>query len=206
MAFADRPNQQEYIKACSYSDVLLKVKDSKGNVVAIISSYYICLGQNGDKSVCLMMIPSKDWDTNGSNPIECKRWYCNSQLHFKKYNASWGQIVIVQRWVKDHWLRYYMRAKVPDWDKEDIRAMDYEERFAKEDDSPMDVYRKIERLVPTLDDLVVKAPHGKRADSVKLRSKEDLEGMPWFPWDQIYGMVGYEPANERTKKLASRLQ
>ena len=98
-----------------------------------------------------------------------------------------------------------MRAKVPDWDKEDIRAMDVEERIAGTTDTPMDVYRKLERLVPSVDDLVVPAENGV-ADSVRLRSKADLDAMPWFPWDQIYGMVGYEPASAMAKKMAARLR
>ena len=85
LAFKDRPNQQEYIKACSYSDVWLKVENARGATVAKISSYYICIGKHSDHSECLMMIPSKDWVTNGSNPIDCRRWYCTSTQHFVKY-------------------------------------------------------------------------------------------------------------------------
>ena len=125
-------------------------------------------------------------------------------MHGNKYKASWGQVVVLCRFVKDKWERYYMRAKVPGWDKEDIRAMDVEERLVKAGDSPMDVYHKLEKLVPTCDELIVKAPYGLD-DPVMVRSKEDLEQMPWFPWDQIYGIVGYEPANERTNKLARQV-
>ena len=50
---------------------------------------------------------------------------------------------------------------------------------------------------------MVPAKHAE-ADSVRLRSRADLEAMPWFPWDQIYGMVGYEPASDRAKKMAAR--
>ena len=67
----------------------------------------------------------------------------------------------------------------------------------------MDVYHKLQRLVPTMDDLVVSAEDAE-TDSVRLRSKADLEAMPWFPWDHIYGMVGYEPASDRAKKMAAR--
>ena len=97
-----------------------------------------------------------------------------------------------------------MRAKVPDWDKEDIRAMDVEERLAPRTGSVLDVYHKLERLVPTKDDLVVAAAHAQ-ADGVRLRSKADLEAMPCFPWDQIYGMVGYGPASAQAKNMAARL-
>ena len=96
-----------------------------------------------------------------------------------------------------------MRAKVPDWDKEDIRAMDVEARLASSNDSPLDVYRKLERLAPTTDNLVVPAEHAE-AGSVRLRSKADLEAMPWFPWDHIYGMVGYEPSSDWAKQMAAR--
>ena len=96
-----------------------------------------------------------------------------------------------------------MRAKVPDWDKEDIRAMGVEEALASSSDSPLDVYRKMERTVPTTDNLVVHAEHGQ-ADSVNLRSRPDLDAMPWFPWGYIYGMVGYEPASDWAKKMAAR--
>ena len=89
------------------------VENSRGEVVAIISSYYICLDKNGDQSECLMMIPSKDWDTRGSDPTACKKWYCTSKNHCRKYQAGWGQVVIVARLMKGCWERYYMRGRVP---------------------------------------------------------------------------------------------
>ena len=150
-----------------------------------------------------MVIPSKDWDRQGIDPIACRKWYCTSKHHCNKYQAGWGQVVIVARLVQGVWERYYMRAKVPDWDKADIRTMDVDERLDDRTASAMDVYNQLQRLAPTTDNLVVPAD-GAAEDSVRLRSKEDLENMPWFPWGQIYGMVGYEPASDRAKKMASR--
>ena len=95
-----------------------------------------------------------------------------------------------------------MRAKVPEWDKEDLRAMDVEAN-CQGTESALEVFRRLEKIVPTKDELVVHAEHG-REGSVCLRSREDLDAMPWLPWDQIYGMVGYEPASDRAKKLAAR--
>ena len=69
----------------------------------------------------------------------------------------------------------------------------------------MDVYRKLQRLVPSTGDLVVPAEHAE-ADSVRLRSRADLEAMPWSPWDQIYGMVGSEPSTPWAKKMAARIR
>ena len=36
VAFAETPNQQEYIKACSYSDVWVKLRDRSGKTVVMI--------------------------------------------------------------------------------------------------------------------------------------------------------------------------
>ena len=75
-----------------------------------------------------------------------------------------------------------MRGKVPDWDKEDISAMDIEERIADPNATALDVYSWIEKLAPTEDELVVKAEgKGALADSVRLRSTEDLNKCNGLP-------------------------
>ena len=203
LAFKDRPDQQAYIKACSYSDIWIKQYDSQGNVIGLVTSYYICLGQFSDQTDCLMLIPSKDWEREGVDPIACKRWLCTSKLHYVKYNASWGQVVVLKRFKQGEWETYYMRAKVPEWDKEDIRAMHVEENLCQGGESAMEVYRRLEKIVPTTDQLVVPADNA-REGSVRLRSMEDLKAMPWFPWDQIYAMVDHEPATAKAKKAVAR--
>ena len=67
----------------------------------------------------------------------------------------------------------------------------------------MGVYESLERLTPATDELVVSADNA-REGSVRLRSKEDLAAMPWFPWDQIYAMVDHELATAKAKKAAAR--
>ena len=205
LAFEDRPDQQAYIKACSYSDVWVRQYDSCGNVVGIVASYYVCLGKFSDQTDCLMLIPSKDWERGpGVGPIECRKWFCTSTRHYKKYNAGWGQIVVIKRFTRGAWETYYMRAKVPTWDKEDIRAMDIEERLCHGAESALEVYRRLERLTPTTDELVVQAENAN-PDSVRLRSRADLQMMPWLPWDEIYGMVDHVPATKKAKKAAAAL-
>ena len=203
LAFKDRPDQQEYIKACSYSDLWLRQFDSCGNVIGIITSYYICLGQFGDQTDCLMLIPSKEWEREGVDPIDCNRWICTSAWHYKKYKGGWGQVVVIKRLRLGEWETYYMRAKVPEWDKEDLRAMDVE-AICQGTESALEVYRKLEKIVPTKDELVVHAEHG-REGSVRLRSREDLDAMPWLPWGQIYGMVDHELATPEARKAVARL-
>ena len=203
LAFANRPDQQEYIKACSYSDLWLRQFDSCGNVIGIITSYYICLGQFGDQTDCLMLIPSKEWEREGVDPIDCNRWICTSAWHYKKYNAGWGQVVVIKRFRLGEWETYYMRAKVPEWDKEDLRAMDVEAN-CQGTESALEVFRRLEKIVPTKDNLVVRAEHG-REGSVCLRSREDLDAMPWLPWDQIYGMVDHKLTTPKSRKAVARL-
>ena len=67
----------------------------------------------------------------------------------------------------------------------------------------MEVYHRLERFAPATDELVVPAEDA-RPGSARLRSRADLEMMEWFPWDQIYGMVDYEPATKKARKAAAR--
>ena len=203
LAFKGGPDQRACIKACSYSDLWLRQLDSHGNVIGIITSYYICLGQFGDQTDCLMLIPSKEWEREGVDPIDCNRWICTSAWHYKKYKGGWGQVVVIKRLRLGEWETYYMRAKVPEWDKEDLRAMDVE-AICQGTESALEVYRKLEKIVPTKDELVVRAEHG-REGSVRLRSREDLDAMPWLPWGQIYGMVDHELTTPTARKAAARL-
>ena len=149
-----------------------------------------------------MLIPSKDWHRLGMDPIACRRWYCTSKLHGRKYQAGWLQVVIVARLVQGLWERYYMRARVPDWDENDVRALDAEEGLASSTDSPLDVDHKLQSLNPSADDLVVPAWHAE-AGCVRLRSWQDMDAMPWFPWGPLHGMESYEPANDRAEEMAA---
>ena len=85
-----------------------------------------------------------------------------------------------------------------------VRALDAEEGLASSIGSPLDVYHKLQSLIPPTDDLVVPAWHAE-GDSVRLRSRQDLDAMPWFPWGQLYGMECYDPASDRAKDMAARV-
>ena len=64
---------------------------------------------------------------HGDIDIDSQRWYCHRCGC--KYKASWGQVVIVERWsaAKSAWEFFYMRAECPPWTIEDIRALYHEE-------------------------------------------------------------------------------
>ena len=74
---------------------------------------------------CRTVILSKLWKTKHKDPLhKGQAWYCevtgDGTKH--KYNARWGQLLEIEHGGKC----YYMRAPCPDWDLEDVRAMEYE--------------------------------------------------------------------------------
>jgi hypothetical protein len=126
--------QEAMIRASSYSDEWCEVRDSRGTLIGSVTSYYVCLNSNAHSAssygCCLKVIPSKDWSRAGAAPELARRWYCTDCE--MKFRASWGQVVIVNT-VDEHTLqpvRYYLRAQVPPWACEDIRAMSLEEDIA----------------------------------------------------------------------------
>ena len=204
LAFEGGPDQQACIKACSYSDLWLRQYDSCGNVIGVITSYYICLGRFSDRTDCLMLIPSKEWEREGVDPLGCNRWFCTSTRHYERYKAAWGQVVVLRRFEQGEWVTCYMRARVPEWDKEDVRAMDVEENLCQGGERALEVFHRLEKIIPATDGLVVPAADA-RDGSVRLRSREDLARMPWFSWDDIYGMVGHELATAGAERAAARV-
>ena len=106
------------------------------------------------------------------------------------------------RLVQGLWERYYMRARVPDWGENGVRALDAEDGLASSTDSPLDVYHNLQSLTPSADDLVVPAWHAE-GGCVRLRSRQDLDAMPWFPWDPLHGMESYDPVNGQAEEMAA---
>jgi len=155
---------------------------------------------------CLRVTPSKDWDTRGVDAIDARRWMCDCNA---RYKAGWGQIVVVTRFNSltnslDH---LYMRAEVPPWTVEDVRAMHLEDTVATTTDTPQSFYEKIKRVVPSMTDLIVEAPPAwgtGRKGGTKFVDRALLESMPYFKWHQIFNMVGVEGPPEKVPKKKRR--
>jgi hypothetical protein len=198
--------QEAMIRASSYSDEWCEVRDSRGTLIGSVTSYYVCLNSNAHSAssygCCLKVIPSKDWSRAGAAPELARRWYCTDCE--MKFRASWGQVVIVNT-VDEHTLqpvRYYLRAEVPPWACEDIRAMTLEEARPHLQD-PKSLYESLRRVVPQKDNLIVQRP-GCKEDGRYFVSKSMLDGLPFFDWHQIFKLAGTELPEELNKMLPKK--
>ena len=201
LAFAKHKEQERMINACTYADSWCSLFWPDGTLKAKIDSYYICRAMVGYED-CLRVTPSKDWGTRGVCPIDASTWDCKCHA---KYRAGFGQVVIITRCsTRGQIERYYMAAEVPDWrTMEDIRAMNYEETVAGPNETPEELFKKINRIEPTVDDLIVPCTD-YNGPGTKFISREILDQLPKFDWYQIFNMVGVELPPLPAKKSKKR--
>ena len=95
----------------------------------------------------------------------------------------------------------FMRADVPSWDAEDVRAMYYESELASGCKSPWDLYN----IVPVID------PNGASVfqdDPMDRTSKmvipEIYDSLPTFSWWEIFGMINIPAPKGVTKPALLR--
>ena len=199
LAFEGKEDQHLYILASSYSDVWTQIKDAKGRVIGGINSWYPCFAHTAyaddgyTRTPCCRVTPSKEWDRKNSDPLaKGQVYYCSCHA---RYNHKWGQIVELTRTDKHGKLeRMYMRACVPHWDAEDVRAMYYEEELKPR--SPQELYQAMKSVMPVLSDVIVKDDAGH----VKIVDEQTFLDMPEFGWSEIFNMVGLEAPPVKTGK------
>ena len=181
--------------------------------------------------MCLKITPSKLWDHDanrgGFHTIDARRWYC--PWCNKRYEAKWGQIVIISRWDEDtgNYEHYYMRAKVPTWATEDVRAQ-FLEAEHPDCQTPEDLYDRLKTREPAPTALVVEehnpvhaewrpehmTPHLQRCkeSNLKFVNRKTFYAMKSMDWNQVFNWAGEEPpiqteSNKGWKKLlAERLE
>jgi hypothetical protein len=193
LAFAKEPDQHRYILAASFSDQWTEVTDEAGGLVGGICSWYVCRARTAwspsppyTACECLRLIPSKDWKRKHTDPLAPKqRYYCGSGCE-ARYNASWGQVVEVARVCTStrEVERFYMRADVPSWDVEDIRAMELEASLPVS--SAEDLYSRVKRVEPSLNDVIVKDAEGFK----RVRDPATFNALPEFKWAEIFNLAG----------------
>ena len=184
-------DQHKFILAASYSDEWTEIKNTKGQVVGGIYSWYVCRARTGwnDKlgcnAECLTVTPSKDWDRKFGDPLASKqRWYCHCSA---KYKAGWGQLVELKRVnASGEVERSYMKTDVPTWDAEDVRAMFLESTL--DPTTPDELYNNVKRVQPTLSNIVIKSDGHTR-----ICSAETWGELPSFSWSEIFRMVNITP-------------
>ena len=194
-------DQHKWIAAASYSDAWTMIYDKAGVLRGCILSWYVCFGNSRDsgppqwiKCPCCRVTPSKDWDTLHEDPMAAgQRWYCDPNTCNTRYNAGWGQLVQCNRWNKkeNRMDEMYMRAEVPPWDMEDVRAAWTEDNI--EAATSMELYERVQRIVPAQSSLVVPDPTLK--GQMKLTSKEAFYALPEFSWWEIFGIMGVPAPN-----------
>ena len=152
-----------------------------------------------------MTIPSKEWENDsmraGNHSIEAKRWYC-PKCHCK-YKASWGQLVVITRTNSEGVTEYYyMRAEVPNWTFEDIRALYHQDNTATNCRTPEEFYNKIRTVKPATTTLVVEKEadctfdggmfdeKGNKKVYHMIASPALFTALPEWQWEQIYNFVG----------------
>jgi hypothetical protein len=187
------PSQHEHIFAASYSDMWTQIFNKDGALVGGISSWYVCLAMTGygqaplwAPQACLRVTPSKDWKRKHDDPLATKQaWYCQCQ---SRYKASWGQLVQIARINRQtDQLEYsYVKADVPSWDVEDVRAQYLEETMTVS--SAADLYKQIRRVEPTLTSIVVR----DHENCTKVVDPATWERIPTFRWCEVFNLVGLD--------------
>ena len=178
IAFASKGKaQHSYIRASSYHDKWVSSKAGS------ITSYYICLAKTRwepgawVQSKCRRLIPSKQWDKRKDDTQEAwvphQRWYCKCK---SKYHPGWGQVAIIEQ--SDGEVAY-VKATVPSWDVEDVRAMNTEATLNAE--SVKELYDKISSIEPSVNDIVGIDESGYKY----IKKYEDWEAMPLFSWEEL---------------------
>ena len=178
--------QHSYIRASSYHDEW--VKSAAGFFVA----FFICLANTRwDRraqcySKCRRIIPSKKWRKKKDDTVEewvpKQKWYCWCHA---KYKAPWGQVVCIR--TPDGAISY-VRAPVPSWDIEDIRAMKTEKTVSAK--SVKELHNKIRSIEPPEDDIVGLDSEGYHY----IKNLEDFQAMPKFTLDELLTLQKMQPS------------
>ena len=196
-------NQNDDVKMdILYSDCLTEIVDKDERRIASITSYYIC-GHVRDellpdktwgKRRCLRVFSSKDWLRKHTDPLATRQsWYCTCAVKFK---TSFGQIVKIQYMENGTLVTAYMKADVPSWDTEDVRAMYYESDLASRCKTPMDLYDIVPVIYPSDDSVFQNDPTEMQTERIMPEVFDDL---PKFSWWDIFTMVNI-PAPKSLKK------
>jgi hypothetical protein len=135
----------------------------------------------------LRVTPSKDWARKHADPLATRqKYYCACRA---AYNASWGQLVEISRLNRATGIleRCYVKADVPSWDVEDVRAMHLEESLKPR--SAGELYQAVKRVVPAITDVVVRDAEGH----TKVVDEAMWNAIPTFRWVEVFNLAGLDP-------------
>ena len=72
-----------------------------------------------------------------------------------------------------------MRADCPNWDVEDVHAAWAEQEYKANVNTPMDLYNKVQHIVPASSSLVIEDPTGD--NHLKVTTGADIEALHCSP-------------------------
>jgi hypothetical protein len=189
LAFADQPDQHDYIMAASYSDQWCELVDASGKCTGSVNSWYVCMAGTGpwDNAAnkvtpCFRITPSKEWGRKHADPLATKqKWYCSC---YSKYNCNWGQIVEISRYsqLTKQMEKIYLRSDVPPWDGEDVRAMHLEETLKPK--SSRELYDRVKTLRPVANALIE-----ERDGHMRIIDREVYNMLAEFKWAELNNMA-----------------
>ena len=195
LAFADKPDQEEWVAACTYSDQWVELENGRG----FIRAWYICTHtKKGTVPPCCTLISSKRWRRKIDTVLWAKgqAYYCLACDC--KYNHNFG--MLVQFMVRG--VSIFIRADVPNFDLEDVRAM-YMETQKKYASMPTarELFNSLPALMPTdAEGLMRPAVASDMYDptdpkyiadipyTMKIWSLDRINALPAFKWDTILAM------------------
>ena len=195
LAFADKPDQEEWVAACTYSDQWVELENGRG----FIRAWYICTHtKKGTVPPCCTLISSKRWRRKIDTVLWAKgqAYYCLACDC--KYNHNFG--MLVQFMVRG--VSIFVRADVPNFDLEDVRSM-YMETQKKYASMPTarELFNSLPALMPTdAEGLMRPAVASDMYDptdpkyiadipyTMKILSLDSINALPAFKWDTILAM------------------
>ena len=181
----------------SFSDEWLCKRNKQGIVWSAVRSWYVCLCDcKGAWDCCATLILSKTWARKHNDPMASRQVYYCHQGH--KYATKYGQLVqlvIAGR-------SFFMRAEVPDWDIEDIRAINQEEENGWDASTSAEQIFAVAKVASPLecDQSGLLVPIAAHDGHFKITNLEVFKSMPMFPWAQIYTFSGMKVPEKKAKK------
>jgi hypothetical protein len=156
-------------KASTYHDEYVKTKNG------YFRYWFVCMAGGNDP--CMTAITSKMWNRKFKELSATRnKWKCT--VCSANYRTIWGVFVEMQIDGKI----YCLRAKIPDDDALDIKALDIE-RTLKEGSTPQDLYDAIPVFAPTTTQYIKTLDVEK--GQYRLKDKDLYYELPEWKWAEV---------------------
>ena len=188
LAFSSKVDQDAWVTACTFSDEWVCLEKNRG----YIRAWFVCLHtQKNTVPPCAFLTSSKKWRRKHEQyDAKGQRYYCLSCGCLYSHNFG----MLVEFMVGG--TSTYLRAPVPSFDIEDVRAMYMESRL-KPKASALELFRSLPPLMPDNCEGMLREA---RPDEMyepgdpnvvycrRITCMKTLEGLETFKWDSILAM------------------